>query len=62
MTNKEELIRAAELLKKYCEKHIDTWCTDCEECLFSYTCSEFLQYDSIGAIMTHFINSLRLYE
>lgn len=57
---KEELLKAAETLSKYCDDHIGNICTACnDDCWFIETCNEFLQYDTINTIMRHFIDNVR---
>lgn len=60
MTDKEELIRAAETLKKYCDEHKGA-CVDgnMEDCLFSQVCSQFSAWYNVGVMMKDFAHDMR---
>lgn len=59
MTDKEELIKAAETLKKYCDEHKGS-CVDgnMNTCLFSNVCSEFGAWYDVGVMMKDFAHDV----
>ena len=61
MTDKKELIRAAETFKKYCEEHCAKGCVDGETgCLFSDMCDEyFIIYGGMSNIMGDIAHAVR---
>lgn len=52
MTSKDELIKAANTLKQYCDEHKGA-CRDgnMKDCLFSEVCSHFSAWYDIGIMM-----------
>lgn len=56
MTNSEELIKAAEILKKYCMEH---W-HDCNvDCVLYSACEKLYLSDNIAECMNNIIDSVR---
>ena len=60
MTDKDELIKAAETLKKDCDEHKGA-CVDgnMEDCLFSEVCSHFSAWYDIGLMMKDLAHDVR---
>lgn len=60
--NKEELITAAETIKKYCEQHICPGCPDESEdtkCVLSNSCYDIYKFNCLGLCMQSIINDVR---
>jgi hypothetical protein len=56
VTDKEELIKAAETLKSYCKG----WHVDCDEdCILSEACNYLYDFDNISDCMKCIIDSVR---
>lgn len=58
MTDKDELIKAAETLKKYCDKVYPD--IDCTECMcYLPICSKFMYRDDLRDVMSWFIDEVK---
>lgn len=56
MTNKEELIKAAETIKNHCKG----WSTDCDEdCILSGVCNYLYDFNNISECMDSIVSYVR---
>lgn len=62
MTDKEELIKAAETLKKYCDEHQGKGCAKYEsDCVFSEICIRFGGCYDIGQAMKDIAHEVKYF-
>lgn len=62
MINKEELIKAAETIKKYCDEHRCSGCPenpDETECVLSCSCTYLYDSYDLGSCMESIISDVR---
>lgn len=60
MTNKEELIKAAEALKKYCDEHRSSECKDeTSGCLLTSLCDLLPYWSEVRNVMIDIVDDVR---
>ena len=62
MTDKDELIKAAETLKKYCDEHCCPGCPEETEetgCVLSCSCTYLYEFYNLGSCMESIISDVR---